>query len=191
MGKRKATESQKRISTTLISEMMMTPEQRAKFSLTPEAIDLKGYVRRLKVTDQNIFDVLFIEYLIEQPQHEAACLFMEDVYKSGACIASPSLDGDQVRQPMGATANRIAEKRMTFSAPYRFMLGKCGEEQSSWVMKFIEVAHVFPRTGDDRQDYAKQVADLIRSPLIALSKFYGTSGKRDPRRIIASQMMRR
>jgi hypothetical protein len=116
---------------------------------------------------------------------------MEDVYKSGACIASPPLDGDQVRQPMSVTADRIAEKRMTFSAPYRFMLGRCGEEQSSWVMKFVEVAHVFPRTGDDRQDYAKQVADLIRSPLTALSKFYGTSGKRDPRRIIACQMMRR
>ena len=116
---------------------------------------------------------------------------MEDVYKSGACIASPSLDGDQVRQPMSSTANRIAESRMTFSAPYRFMLGRCGEEQSSWVMKFIDVAHVFPRSGEDRQDYARQVAELIRSPLIALSKFYKTSGKRDPRRIIASQMMRR
>ena len=191
MGKRKRARDRKKISTTLISEIMMTPEQRAKFSLTSEAVDLKGYVSRLKVTDQNIFDVLFIEYLIEQSQHEAAGLFMEDVYKSGACIPSPSLDSDQVTQPISAVANRIAEKRMIFSAPYRFMLGKCGEEKTSWMMKLIDAAHIFPRAGKDRQDYAKQVTDLIRSPLIALSKFYGTSSKRDPRRIIASQMMRR
>lgn len=176
---------------TLISEMMMTPEQRSKFSLSPEDIDIKGYVSRLKVTDQNIFDVLFIEYLIEQPHHEAAGLFIDDVSKSGACIASPSMDADIVRQPIRSTAGRMADRIMIFSGAYRYMLSECGEEQASWMMRLIDIAHVFPRSGEDRKNYAEQVCRLVKEPLKALAKHYGTSRKRDPRRVISSQRMSR
>ena len=86
--KRRSRKHRKRTSMTLISEILMTPEQREKFSLSEESVDIKGCIKKLKVSDQTIFDVLFIEFMIEQPHHEAAVLFMEDVSKSGTCVES-------------------------------------------------------------------------------------------------------
>lgn len=185
--KRRSRKHRKRTSMTLISEILMTPEQREKFSLSEESVDIKGYIKKLKVSDQTIFDVLFIEFMIEQPHHEAAVLFMEDVSKSGIYVSSPSLDSDGSHQPARKAANHMAERRMCFSSPYRWVVNDCGERRASVLMKFIDSAHTFPRTKPEKKEFAEVAAKLLLPCLESLSHFYKTNMFRDPRRVIGSQ----
>lgn len=177
----------KKISMTLISDILMNSQQREKFSTSEEPVDLNGYVKRLKITDQTIFDVMFIEFLIEQPQHEAAILFMEDVSKSGIYISSPNLETDGDHQPAGKAANHMAERRMCFSSPYRFVVNECGERRASILMAFVDAAYNFPRLKQDRKDFSDVAAKLLLPSLKSLSKYYKTNRYRDPRRVIGTQ----
>jgi len=172
---------------TLISDILMNKEQREKFSIGYETVDINGYINRLKITDQTIFDLMFIEFLIEQPQHEAVVLFMEDVSRSGMYVSSPKLDSDSIVQSGKKAANHIAERRMSFSSPYRFVVDDCGELRAEILMKFINSAYTFPRSKHEKKDFAEVAAKLLIPSLNSLSKFYKTNTYRDPRRILATQ----
>lgn len=184
---KKHRKKRQKTSMTLISEILMNEEQRDKFTVEQENVDVKGYVSQLKVTDQTIFDLLFIEFLIEQPHHEAVVLFMEDVSRSGMYISSPKLDSEMKGQTGKKAANSIAERRMTFSSPYRFIVDDCGELRANILMKFINAAHTFPRKRAEKKDFAEVAAKLLMPSLKSLSKFYKTNRYRDPRRILATQ----
>lgn len=179
--------SRKKVSMTLISEILVNQEQRDKFSYTHEAVDFKGYIHKVKVSDQTIFDVMLVDFLIEQPQHEAAILFMEDISRSGIYISSPGLEPDAVHQPAKKAANHMAERRMSFSAPYRRVVDDCGPKRASVLMRFMESAHRFPREADERKEFSRIAARLTLPALKSLSRFYKTDNYRDPRRVIASQ----
>ncbi len=184
---RSSRKRRKKTSMTLISEILVNDEQRDKFLLTEESVDIKGYIKRVKVSDQTIFDVMFVEFLIEQPLHEASVLFMEDVSKSGMYISSPSLDSDGVHQPAKKSANHMAERRMAFSNAYRSVVNGCGERRANILMKFIDSAHQFPRKKSERKEFAQVASKLLAPSLKTLSRHYRTDRYRDPRRVIASQ----
>ncbi len=186
MAKR-SRKNRKKISMTLISEILVNEEQRDKFSYTQEAVDIKGHISRLKVSDQTIFDVMLVDFLIEQPQHEAAVLFMEDISRSGIYISSPGLEPDSIHQPAKKAANHMAERRMSFSAPYRRVVDDCGPKRASVLMKFMDSAHRFPKSKEERKEFSRIAARLTLPALKSLSRFYKTDNYRDPRRVIASQ----
>jgi len=179
----------KKISMNLISEFLLNEEQRNKFSLNSESLTYSGHVSLFKITDQNIFDVMFVEMMIEQPQHQSAILLMEDLSQSGATIPSPSLENDGNHAPTHKSANRLAERRMAFSEPYRHVLKECGEIASQALLRCIDNAHRLPPKGPERLSLAERVAQIVKKPLESAARFYKIDRMRDPRRILASQFM--
>jgi len=179
----------KKISTTLISEILLNEDQRNKHNLVSESITYSGYVSLFKITDQTIFDVMFIEMLIEQPQHQSSIMFMEDMSRAGGTIPSANLESDGNHAPTHKSANRLAERRMAFSAPYRHILKECGEIASQALLRCIDNAHRLPPKGPQRLSLAERVAEIVKKPLASAARFYGVDRVRDPRRILASQFM--
>jgi len=174
---------------TSISEILLNDEQRSKRELVNESLSYSGHVSLFKIADQTIFDVMFIEMMIEQPQHQSAILLMEDLSRAGATIPSVSLENDGNHAPTHKSAGRLAERRMAFSAPYRHVLKECGEIASQALLRCIDNAHRLPPKGPERLSLAERVAQVVRKPLESAARFYKIDRMRDPRRILASQFM--
>jgi len=179
----------------MISDLFMSEEQRKKFSVKKEYVDYRQVVSRNRIQNQTIYDVLFVRDYIEQAQHEAAILFMEELSHSGANPASVSLDAIN-HVPAYLVGDRMSERRMAFSDSYRSMVSACGKRSANYMMTTAANVYVFPGASapgtsekrNDQEDFAKRVARLISPPLWALAAHFGTDKKSDPRNIIRRQM---
>jgi len=167
---------------SILTSSSLTPEQREKSTIEREDLDLNGVVGRDKVVDQTIFDVMLIRFLIEQPQHEAACCFQETVGHSGMVLRSPSLEGG-ISMPAHSVGDQIAQRRMTFSDAFRLMVKEAGEYQSGLLLKVMGNIYFY----NDNFNWVERIAKEISDPLWVLSKYYGTNGRRDPRRVLKAQ----
>ena len=149
-----------------------------------EPVDQKGLVKRKRVVDQTIFAALLMYELIELPEHEAAHRFMDALQKSGSSI--PSIDPEtfgENRTPRADRGDSIADKRMIFSAAFRFMYEECDEPTVKAVMNWAHSPYMFPK--DPKTLEATR--NVVIAGLRALSRYYGCS-TRDPRRIIRSRV---
>jgi hypothetical protein len=158
-----------------------TDEQIKKKMIVVENVDIKGVVKRHRVYDQTIFDAMFVRDLIKPSHHEASHCYMDAILKSGASAKGVNLDGGP--KPTGrASGDAMSERRMVFSAAYRHLVDKVGELKANLLTKCFNHVHTIP--GDDL--LSEIAIDLVES-LDALSDFYGTSGKLDPRDILRRQ----
>ena len=184
----------KRLSISMISDLFMSEEQKKKFSVKKEYVDYRHVVSRNRIENQTIYDVLFVRDHIEQAQHEAAILFMEELSHSGANPASVNLDAIN-HVPAYLVGDRMSERRMAFSDSYRSMVAACGKRSANYMMTTAANVYVFPVASvpekiwpREQEDFAKRVARLISPPLWALAAHFGTDKKSDPRNIIRRQM---
>ena len=161
-----------------------SPEQQEKYSYEREDVDLAGIIQRNRVTDQTIFDVLFIRFLIEQPQHEAAHYYVEALERSGAGVQSPALDGRASVMPAHAVGDQIAQRHMSFSSAYRFMLKRVGEEGAAFCSRVTGNIFFYRRDAE----FLEEVGHRLDKPLWSLAKFYKTAKRRDPRRVLRAQI---
>ena len=168
---------------SILTSSSLTPEQRDKSTLETEDLDLDGVISRNKVVDQTVFDVMLIRFLIEQPQHEAAHCFLETISKSGMMLQSPSLEGGS-SLPAHAVGDQIGQRRMAFSDAFRMMVKEAGEYSSGLLLKVMGNIYFYK----NEMRYIETIAKEISNPLWALSKHYGTGARRDPRRILKSQV---
>lgn len=154
-----------------------------------ESVDQKGFVKRGRVIDQTVFDQMFMKELITLGQHESAHRFSEALSQSGTSI--PSIDIERLAdftdvKSIKASAESAADRRMIFSKAYRFMLGRCGDESDAGLKLFMYYCHNLYSLLEDAPIEIQ--VKLISKPMNALSDFYGSSGSRDPRMIIRSQV---
>ena len=166
---------------TLISTQIdhLTDEQIRKRAVGVEDVDQRGLVKRHRVLEQTLFDMLFLKDLIDQSQHEAAHMMMESISKSGAAIRSANLD-TEVFTPHQDVSKMMGERRMAFSSAYRRLVEDVGVDDASRTMRFFVDIHHYP------VEYEEQgaVARFLNDPLRSLASHYGTDGIRDPRSIL-------
>ena len=163
----------------VISELL-TEEQRKKVSLGEEAIDRKGIFRRFRIEDQTLFDALFIEGLLERPQHEAAHCFSDTLERSGMYPASLNLD-PIVHTPSHCVGDLLGSKWLAFSRAFRFVVKRCGDGPADRLMKEMNLSHRWREWGRKRFPVVKGV---VSDPLWALADYYGCREGGDPRRMI-------
>ena len=177
----------KRTSTSMISDLLMNEQQRSRFVVRKEYVDYKRLIHRNRVENQTIYDVMLVASLIEQAQHEAIILFMNELAESGANPSSVNLDAIN-HVPAYLVGSRMSEQRMAFSAAYRAMVKGCGDRGAGFLMVTTRNVYVFPRKKGEQRDFAKRMAGLIDSPLWALASHYNISDKVDPRHILRRQL---
>lgn len=176
----------KRISTSMISSILMNESQQAKFDMTQESVDLKGVVNKNKKANQTVYDVMLINEYINQPQHEAVFLFVRDLASSGANVASANLEGLS-HSPAYTIGGNISDIRMSFSSAYRHVLEECGHRNTEFMMIVTNNLYLFPAVKTEQAEHAKRLSRLVSEPLTSLSKFYGVDKKKDPREILRMQ----
>jgi hypothetical protein len=177
------------VSTTSTTFDLLNPEQRKKFDLVSERVDYRGVVHRNKIENQTIYDVMLVNGCIEQPQHEAMFLFLDAVSKSGAYVASVSWD-DLYRDPARNAANRMSERRMAYSEPYRFMVEDCGQGNAAFLMETMNHLYFIPESKKEARIYSSWIAESASYSLWSLVKFYRLEKKRDPRSMIKVMLVK-
>lgn len=180
-----------RVKGTLISTASdpLTKEQMKSRSAVEEDVDVAGVVKRHRVVDQTIWDLMFLHEMIDQPQHEALNLFMDDLVRSGAFPSGARLDrdpGDTSRSPSDVNA----ERRMAFSSAYRAMVHQVGDDPSNMVVKIFSSASFYRKKKMNTEDSKtlKKLSVYMNGALWALAKHYKTMGIRDPRKILRKQV---
>lgn len=163
----------------------LTEEQIKRRAIVSEDVDLRGLVKRHRVADQTIFDMMFLMELISQGHHEAAHLFLNAFATAGAACKSCSLDAD-FHTAAHVIGSAMGEKRMAFSSAYRHVVDSVGDGVASHLIKYFNCVYEYP---DDRS-ILKSVADFLKPGLDALSEHYGTQWRVDPRRVIKRQLPR-
>ena len=103
-----------------------TDEYRSKKKVEIERIDHRGIFRRARVTDQTVFDRLFIEEKITREQFSAAEMYLELMGIAGCFLRSPSMEGTE-RTSGRDIAGSMASKIMVI-AKARDRLRKAGSE---------------------------------------------------------------
>ena len=91
--------------------------QLVKKSVKVENNTVSGSVKRHRVSDQTVFDKMFIEGLLKIHHHEAAHMFIDDLARSGSSV--PSVDLTKINVSTGTKGSSVAEKRMIFSNSFR------------------------------------------------------------------------
>ena len=157
----------------------LTDEQIRKRATGVEDVDMKGLVKRHRVLDQTLFDLLFLKELIDQSQHEAAHLFMDSIAKSGASVRSANLNVE-VFTPYRDIGNAMGERRMAFSSAYRAMVEDVGPLMADLAMRYSSDPYRYPAEYDEQ----KRVGVELGSALDSLARHYGTSDIHDPRKLI-------
>mgnify|MGYP003645997313 CR=1 FL=1 len=166
---------------TLIPIESPTDEQIKKKMIVVENVDIKGVVKRHRVYDQTIFDAMFVRDFIKPSHHEASHCYMDAMLKSGASAKGANLDGGP--KPTGrSSSDAMSERRMIFSAAYRHLVDKVGELKANHLTKCFSRVHMIPG-----EDILLEISVELIDSLDALSDFYGTSGKLDPRDILRRQ----
>jgi len=164
-------------------ESLLTKEQRENRSISEEAMDRRGWIVRYRVDDQTLFDVMFIEELIDRGQHEAGHCFLTAVEKSGAYPASCSLEAG-FGAPVYQVGDLIGERRMAFGSAYRFVVRECGDESASSLMTVMGNIFKTSREYGFCGKKLKKISSSVSSPLRALARFYRTDHRQDPRSIV-------
>jgi len=157
----------------------LTDEQIKKRAIGVEDVDQKGLVKRHRVLEQTIFDMLFLQELIDQGQHEASHLFLDDMSRSGATVHSANLEAE-VFTAARDVGNIIGERRMAFSSAYRSVVRSCGEESANRMMKYFADIYSYPKDPDMR----REIASSLSPTLDALAEHYGVSRVEDPRDLV-------
>jgi len=158
-------------------------EQASSRVFVSEDVDMGGLVRRNRVADQTVFDAMFLMELIDQSHHEAAHLFLDALSQSGAAVSGVNPEPG-VRSPAYSVGNSMADRRMSFSSPYRNMIDDCGEDKVSYIMSLYPRAYDYRDTVPD----IKEAARGAKPGLESLSRYYGVSHHSDPRRIVRRQV---
>jgi len=157
----------------------LTDEQIKKRAIGVENVDYNGLVKRHRVLGQTIFDMLFLQELISQSQHEAAHLFMDSMANSGANIPSANLETEVFTAPKDI-GNIIGERRMAFSSAYRFVVRECGDDRASKMMKTFENVYTYTADASVREEIAMEISPALD----ALASFYGVAIVDDPRDLV-------
>tara|TARA_R110001583_G_scaffold182357_2_gene340105 strand:- start:8692 stop:9258 length:567 start_codon:yes stop_codon:yes gene_type:complete len=158
-----------------------TDEQIKKKMIVVENVDVRGVVKRHRVYDQTIFDAMFLRGLIKQSHQEASHYYMDAITRSGGSAKGANLDGGP--KPAGhAAGGSMAERRMAFSSAYRHIVDKVGEVKANDLTSCFSRVHQIP----DDEEMAK-LASSLEGALDAISDFYGTNGRLDPRDILRRQ----
>ena len=160
----------------------LTEEQIKRRAIVIEDVDIRGLVRRHRVADQTIFDMMFLMELIGQSHHEAAHLFLGALSVSGMSCRSCNLDSE-VHGAAHKGGGALGEKRMAFSNAYRFLIKDVGEEITDLLIKYFRDIYNYP---EDRKSL-ESIGKFFLPALKSLSRHYGTDGRVDPRRIMRRQ----
>jgi len=172
------------VAKKVISTESPSKEQTSKRGFVSEDVDIKGLVRRNRVVDQTIFDAMLLMEMIDQSHHEAAHLFLDLLVKSGAMTSGINPDPG-IRSPAYAIGNLMGDRRMAFSEPYRKVVSDCGDDDASMMMDiFGGTIYSYPESMEELGGLAKSMTCCLSS----LSSYFGTSGVRDPRRVIRRQI---
>ncbi len=146
-----------------------TPELRRKHRVEAEPIDLRGLMKRHRVTDQCELDRLFLCRWISAAQHSAGENFMDALVRSGATPRSSDPDSisfGTLRDAEGSISARI----MIASGAHR-ALNKC-----SPLAREVTIIVVL-----EDSKLKSKFLDPLREGLNSLVRFFGTAGVRDPR----------
>tara|TARA_Y100000310_G_scaffold336520_1_gene421308 strand:+ start:1838 stop:2368 length:531 start_codon:yes stop_codon:yes gene_type:complete len=173
----------------MISEML-SPEQRSRASIVVEDVDIKGVIQRHRVENQTIFDEMLLLFYIEQPQHEAAHSFLDVIARSGMMIRSPNLEGCS-HTPAYAVGDLMGQRHMAFSSAFRLVVRECGQEPADRLLRVANNVYLYPGSKKEMKAPLRRISKSIYDPLWVLAKHYRTDGRRDPRRILRSQVMMR
>jgi hypothetical protein len=158
-------------------------EQLKKRKLSVSDDDLDGIVKRHHVMDQTIFDHLLVVGLIEVSEHEAAHCFMDVLSQSGAYISSVNLDGGAT-VAYHSVGDAIGARHMAFSAPYRRVMERAGEDAARYMMRLF----VNPLRYSKKRQHCEACINRVRPALDALCDFFRTRAKIDPRRVVKRQL---
>jgi len=161
----------------------LTDEQIKKRAIISEDVDIRGLVKRHRVANQTIFDMMFLMELIGQSHHEAAHLFLHAFSISGAACRSLNLE-NEIHAAAHKVGNAIGEKRMAFSSAYRAMVDDVGEELAGDLVKYMRDVYSYP----DDLDILRGVATFLKNPLNSLARHYGVEFRIDPRKVMRRQM---
>lgn len=165
----------------------LNDEQSSKKKIVIENEDESGKVKRQRVSDQTVFDKMFIEGLIGIGHHEASHNFIDDLARSGTSV--PSLDLSKQRFSGKFSGSNHAEKRMIFSSAFRSISEY--EEQSD-LKVFMRISsdpyhgELVKATGSRLEDLADKFIPILE----LLCSHYRITPKKDPREILFSQMYR-
>ena len=137
---------------------------------------------------KTIFDSMLMHEIIGLAEHEAAHRFMDDLSRSGTSIPSVDLENLDSGSPRSfrEKGDSIADQRMIFSDAYRSMDQAAPEDSIRSVMTLCNS----PFNHSENRKILEEIGSIALPALSALSKHYGCS-KRDPRRILRSQMYMR
>ena len=174
-------------STSGLSRVLLNDEQRERFVLSEEAVDYNGIINTNRINNQTIYDIMLVHEHINQPEHEAVFLFIDELAQSGASIASSNLEGLS-HVPAYTVGGSMSDKRLSFSDAFRHVVMKCGQVEADQLMKMTNNLYDFPASKRDQIGHAKALSILVRKSLVELSKFYGVDKKRDARDILRSQV---
>ena len=166
-----------------ISTEGVSTEQLTKHAVGYEDVDIGGRYKRQRVLTQTIFDVMLIHEFISQPGHEAAHQFVEDFGQAGGVPRSGSLDSES-HTPGHLVSAAMGERRMGFSDPYRAMRDGAKHPDVEFFLSIASTAHDY----QSKIGYLRAVGKRCAGPLRALSRYYGTDGRTDPRDILRRQI---
>ncbi len=161
----------------------LTEEQIKRRAIVSEDVDIKGLVRRHRVANQTIFDMMFLMELISQAHHEAAHLFLEAISVSGMSCRSCNLDSE-VHGAAHKVGNSLGDRRMAYSKAYRKLVDSVGDDVADLFVKYFADIYQYP---EDRKSL-ESIGNFFKPSLDALSEHYGTRGRIDPRRVLRRQL---
>ena len=161
----------------------LTKEQIKKRDVRQEDVDIRGVVKRHRVRDQNVWDIMFLHEFIDQPQHEAVNLFMEDLSRSGAFPVGSVWDREP-RETSQSARNSQAERRMAFSGAFRSMTRESGDEEANMVVSMFSSNYLYLKD----KSKLKELSGFLGEALWSLARYYKTTGGRDPRRLLRKQV---
>lgn len=165
----------------------LNEEQSSKKNVVIESEDQSGKVKRQRVSDQTLFDVMFIDGLIGINHHESSHKFIDDLARSGTSI--PSMDLSKQRFSGKISGSSSAEKRMIFSSAFRSISDYPEQSDLKVFMRISSDPYCHDHaeaTGCSLED----LADKFIPILDLLSSHYKIPPRKDPREILFSQMYR-
>ena len=161
--------------------------QLVKKTVKVENNTVSGSVKRHRVSDQTVFDKMFIEGLLKIHHHEAAHMFIDDLARSGSSV--PSVDLTKINVSTGTKGSSVAEKRMIFSNSFRSISEHSDKEDLKLFMRASNSPYDSGYMSISSHMF-ETVADRFTPILERLASHYNIKPRRDPREIIFSQMYR-
>jgi len=162
----------------------LNAEQMEKFSFGEESVDISGLVKRNRVLNQTVFDAMLLKLFIEQPQHEAACLFIDLLDRSGASVRSCGFEGPSAPIAPHAVGDHLAQRHMAYSESFRKMKDDAGDVLADLFLRVASNQFSF----QDEEASLEELGVKLQPALRSLAKHFKTDTRRDPRRILRAQL---